>query len=81
MLFGDLWFVQMPPPMGECMGGWVVYWINGGLIGGHQMGKITKNWINFYPDNLILFEDLWFVETLTPMDGCIGGWLDGWVDG
>ena len=29
ILFEDLRFVETPPPMGGCMGGWVVQWVNG----------------------------------------------------
>ena len=29
-------------------------------------------------DNSVLFEDLWFVETL-PTFGWVGGWISGWV--
>ena len=32
-------------------------------------------------DNSILFEDLWFVETPSPMGGCVGGWVGQWVNG
>ena len=45
--------------------------------------KSDKSWPN--QDNLILLEDLWFVETPQSMGGCMGGWVDGlvdwWVDG
>ena len=32
-------------------------------------------------DNSILFENLWFVDTLPPMGGCgcVGGWMGQWV--
>ena len=43
-----------------------------------------SNWISLclpYQDNSIQFEDLWFVETLPPIGGCMGGWMGGWVDG
>ena len=26
-----------------------------------------------------MFEDLWFVETLPPMGGCVDGWVNGWI--
>ena len=29
ILFDDLWLVETPPPMGGCVGGWVVQWVNG----------------------------------------------------
>ena len=27
-----------------------------------------------------MFEDLHFVETHPVMNGCVGGWMVGWVD-
>ena len=32
-------------------------------------------------DISILFEDSTSVETPPPMDGCVGGWVDGGVNG
>ena len=57
----------MPPPMGECMGGWVGQWVNGWDRVKSQ--KFNKSWPN--RDNSILFEDLLFVETPTH------GWVHG----
>ena len=31
-------------------------------------------------DNSILFEDLCFVETPPAMGGCLGAWMNNWVD-
>ena len=39
--------------------------------------NFNKTWSN--RDNSILFEDLWFVDTLPPLDRCMGEWLSGWV--
>ena len=46
-------------------------------------GQKTKSLINvdLNQDNSILFEDLWFVETPSPMGGCVGGWVYQWVNG
>ena len=32
-------------------------------------------------DISILFEDSTFVKTPPPMGWCVGGWMDGWVNG
>ena len=32
-------------------------------------------------DILILFEDLKYVETPSPMDGCMVWWVGGWLSG
>ena len=77
MLFEDLWFVEIPSPMGECVGGWVGQWING--WGQVKSQKFNKSWPN--RDNSILFEDLLFVETPPPMGGSMGSWEDGWFSG
>ena len=72
--FEDLKSVKNSPPMGGCVVWWVGWWVGS--------GKITKNfkkcWLN--QDNSILFEDLWFVETLPPWMGVwVGGWVGQWV--
>ena len=64
------------------MGGCLFWWV-GGLVGG-LVGRNMWNHKNFNKtwsnrDNSILFEDLWFVDTLPPLDRCMGGWLGGWV--
>ena len=43
ILFEDLWFVETPPPMGGCVGGWV------------GSGQITNNWINLDLIEIIWF--------------------------
>ena len=70
----NLW--RIPHPwVGVWCGGWVGGW-RGWWVGS---GQNTKNcWLN--QDNSILFEDLWFVETLHPWVG-VGVWVDGWVNG
>ena len=57
------------------VGGWV------GGISGQWVGlsQSTKNLINLDLIEIILFEDLWFVETPPPMGGCVGGWVGQWV--
>ena len=63
--------------------GWVFFWLMGGWMGGlvgwnmwnHK--NFNKTWSN--RDNSILFENLWFVDTLPPLDRCICGWMGGWV--
>ena len=63
--------------------GWVFFWWVGRWMGGLVGRKMwnhknfNKTWSN--RDNSILFEDLWFVYTLPPLDRCMGGWLGGWV--
>ena len=56
------------------VGGWM-----GGLVGRKMWNhkNFNKTWSN--RDNSILFEDLWFVDTLPPLDRCMGGWMGGWV--
>ena len=73
----NLW--RLSSPMIGCMAWWVGGWV-GWWVGSCQ---IIKNFKKCWPnqDNSILFEDLWFVETPTPMGGCVGGWVDGWVNG
>ena len=60
--------MENSPSMGGCMiwqvGGWVDGWDQVKWL------KFNKSWPN--RDNSILFEDLWFVETLPPMDGVCG---------
>ena len=57
------------------MGGWLGGWVDG--LGQVKSLKFEKYWPN--QDNSILFEDLLFVETLPPMGGCVGEWVDQWV--
>ena len=61
-----------------CVGVWVVGWVSA-LMGGVRSNdyQLNKSWRN--QDNSILFEDLWFVETLPPMGWCVGGWVGQWV--
>ena len=78
--FKDLKSVKNSPPMSGCVVWWVGGWL-GGLMGGVRSNhlKFKNCWLN--QDNSILFEDLWFVETLPPMGGCgcVGGWVGQWV--
>ena len=78
ILFEDLKSVEIFPPMGGCIISWV-----GGLMGRVRSNhwKFKNCWLN--QDNSILFENLWFVETLPLMGGCgcVGDWVDGWVNG
>ena len=62
------------------VGVWVVGWVSGWL-GGFRSNdlQLNKSWPN--RDNSIGFEDLWFVETAIPMDGCVAGWLGQFVNG
>ena len=54
------------------MGGSVGQWVG--------LGQTTNNWINLDLIKMILlFEDLWFVETPQPMGGCVGCWVGQWV--
>ena len=76
--FKDLKSVETSPPMGGVwFGGWVGGWV-GWWVGSGQNTKKFKNcWLN--QDKSILFEDLWFVETLLPMGGWVGGTVGQWV--
>ena len=82
ILFKDLKSVKNFLPMGVCIVRWVGGWM-GGLMGGVRSNhsKFKNCWLN--QDNSILFDDLWFLETLPPMGGCgcVGGWVDGWING
>ena len=55
---------------------WVVGWMNG-LMGGVMSNHLisNKSWPNW--DNSILCEDLWFVETPSPLGGYLGVLIDG----
>ena len=79
ILLKDLESVENSPPMGGCFFWWVGGWM-GGLVGQNMWNhkNFNKTWSN--QDNWILFEDLWFVDTLAPLDRCMGGWL-GWSVG
>ena len=67
--------LRHPPPMGGCVGGWVVQWVNG------WVRSITKNLINLDLIEIIQFclkiydllrhPHLW-------MGVCINGWVNGW---
>ena len=57
--------------MGVWFGGWVGGWV-GWWVGS---GQNTNNFKN--QDNSILFEDLWFAETLPPIVGV--RWVGQWV--
>ena len=60
---------------------WVCGWLSGCLGQWVGSGQIIKYQINLDLIRIIqLFEDLHFVETTPAMDGCVGGWMDGWVD-
>ena len=70
--------MENSPPMGGCFFWWVGEWM-GGLVGRKMWNHKNFNKIWSNRDNSILFEDLWFVDTLPPLDRCMGGWLGGWV--
>ena len=78
--FKDLKSVKNFPPMARCIVRWVGGWM-GGLMGAVRSNhlKLKNCWLN--QDNSILFDDLWFLETLPSMGGCgcVGGWVDQWV--
>ena len=47
ILFEDLWFVEAPPSMSGCVGGWVGQWV--------VSGQMTKNLINLDLIEIIQF--------------------------
>ena len=59
ILVEDLKSMETTPPMDGCL-----VWLVGGLVGQIMWNhlKFNKTWSNW--DNSILFEDLWFVDTL-----------------
>ena len=71
-----IWNLWRIPQLYVCVffGGWM-----GGLVGRKMWNHKNFNKIWSNRDNSILFEDLWFVDTLPPLDRCMGGWLGGWV--
>ena len=86
LIFIDFWLISGIPPWWMAVGGldgslvsgwvgWVGWWVGSGQI----TKKILKCWPN--QDISILFEDLWFVETLPLMAGYVGDWLGQWVNG
>ena len=63
------------------MGVWVVRWMDGSVGQWMGSGQITKSLIN--PDliEIIQFYLKFMICDVTPgMDGCVGDWMDGWVD-
>ena len=70
--------VENSPPMGGCFFWWVGGWM-GGLVG--QRCEIIKILIKLDLIEIIDFclKIYDFVDTLPPLDGCMGGWLGGWV--
>ena len=71
-----IWNLRTLPHPWVCVffGGWM-----GGLVGRKLWNHKTFNKTWSYRDNSILFEDLLFVDTLPPLDRCMGGWLGGWA--
>ena len=69
----NLWRIPHPWVVGF-FGGWM-----GGLVGQKMWNhkNFNKTWSN--RDNSILFEDLWFVDTLPPLDRCMVGCMGGSV--
>ena len=60
------------PPMGGCVGGWVVQWVGS--------GHITKYQINLDVIEIIQFS-LKIYDLLRHPHLWVGVWINGWVNG
>ena len=73
ILFEDLWFVETPPPMGGCVGGWVGKW---SMWKCHiPQAKILLKPSFFDCTFKLLYFSVWRFMIFQPMGGCMDQWV------